>query len=318
MRRGTDGVRHRQIAPWRESYRMSRSAALRGLRQDPCWLAGRTSAGERGDDRVRENRPCRECPRPVVAVGQTGQRHVKVGVHPQEGAGPAEMPERRRGVPAPRPVRDLGASARSRAPSRADRTARRRAAHRAARGTPSSSRDRASRGVTSVGRRSSRASAARSRSGPWRPSDGRPTSSVSSIPSGTRTRPLKRDRRSRRHVREQGAQRVEARVRVDPARAGTREHGLAFEREAGGVGEQMADRGVGRPGRLVEVDHAVLDGIEHCQGGDELRHRRPSKRTIDIAVAGDDAGRTDDGRRGMVRTPGIDRGEGGVDVVHGG
>ena len=80
----------------------------------------------------------------------------------------------------------------------------------------------------------------------------------------------------------------------------------------------MADGGAGRPGRLVEVDRAVLDGIEHGQGGDGLRHRRPSKPTIGVAVARHDARRTDDGSRGVGRTPGIDRGEGGVDVVHGG
>ena len=135
--------------------------------------------------------------------------------------------------------------------------------------------------VTSVGRSSSPASAARSRSGPWRPSDGRPSSSVSSIPSGSQDASSQGGVRGRAvALREQGAQRVEARVRVDPARARSGQHGLAFERKAGGVGEQVADRGAGRPGRLVEVDDAVLDGIEHGQGGDELRHGRPSE-TVD-------------------------------------
>ena len=118
---------------------------------------------------------------------------------------------------------------------------------------------------------------------------------------------------------EQGTEEVEAGVRVDPAGAGPGEHGLALERQAGGVGEEVADGGAGRARRLVEVDHAVIDGVEHGKGGHELGHRRPPERVAGVAVAGDDPVRTDDRRGGVVGAPVVDGSErGGEEVVHGG
>ncbi len=77
------------------------------------------------------------------------------------------------------------------------------------------------------------------------------------------------------------------------------------------MGEEVADRGAGRAGGLVEVDQAVLDGIEDGQGGDELGHRRPAEGVARVAVAGDDPVRTDDRRGGVVGAPVVDGSERG-------
>ena len=69
-------------------------------------------------------------------------------------------------------------------------------------------------------------------------------------------------------------------IRVDPTGSGLGEDGLALERKPRGVGEQVPDRGAGRPCRLVEIEEAVLDGVEHGVRGDELRHGRPSERDV--------------------------------------
>src|SRR5205085_978145 len=65
-------------------------------------------------------------------------------------------------------------------------------------------------------------------------------------------------------------------VRVDAPRAGARDRRRGVEREPRGVGEQVAQRGAGRPGRLVDVDDALLGRDERRERRDELRDRGPA------------------------------------------
>ena len=77
---------------------------------------------------------------------------------------------------------------------------------------------------------------------------------------------------------------LEARVRVDAAHAGLRDRLPALERKAGRVREQVANGRPGRPGRLVEVDDALLDGDQDREGDHRLRHRRPSELLAFVAT----------------------------------
>ena len=136
-------------------------------------------------------------------------------------------------------------------------------------------------GATSVGRSSSAASAAASAIGPWRPCDGRSRSVVPVIPSGSRTddahHVLERLARPRGDDR---AQRVEPRVRIDPARPGRRERHRALEPETRRMGQQVTDGRARRPGLVVERDETAVHGDQHGQRGDELGHRRPPKDVV--------------------------------------
>src|SRR5690348_16035542 len=77
-----------------------------------------------------------------------------------------------------------------------------------------------------------------------------------------------------------------ATVGVDAPPAGRAEDRVTVRRQPGRVGEQVAQGGAGRPGRLVELDLAALDGGEHGQGGDELGDRGPGVRPVDRSGRG--------------------------------
>ena len=70
---------------------------------------------------------------------------------------------------------------------------------------------------------------------------------------------------------------LEAGIGVDPPRAGRSDRRLSLERQAGGMGEQVANGRSGRPRRLVERDDPLLGRDEHRDRGRELRHRGPGE-----------------------------------------
>ena len=96
-------------------------------------------------------------------------------------------------------------------------------------------------------------------------------SSVASRPSGARTASceVRRERhlRARLDVRRK---RDEPGVRVDAALAGPGERLRRIPREAGRVREQMPDRRALGPGRLVEVDRALLGRDQRRVGGESF------------------------------------------------
>ena len=84
-----------------------------------------------------------------------------------------------------------------------------------------------------------------------------------------------------RHLGPRGdvlAEDAEALVGVDAAAPGRRDRHGAVERQPRGVGEQVPHRRAGRPGRLVEVDDALLGRDERRERADRLRDRREADR----------------------------------------
>ena len=90
----------------------------------------------------------------------------------------------------------------------------------------------------------------------------------------------------------------EALVGVDPAPARRRNRRRPLEGQPGGVREQMPHGRAGRPGRLVEVDDALLGGDERRERADGLRHRGERNGAERVAAGRDRAvGAGDAGRR---------------------
>ena len=116
-----------------------------------------------------------------------------------------------------------------------------------------------------------------------------------------------------RALRDVLAEHAEALVRVDAPPPGRRDRGHALERQPRRVGEQVPNGGPGRPGRLVEVDDALLGGDERRERRDRLRDRRQPYRPFRVAVGGDRGvrARHTGGREGDI--PGVDL----VESVHG-
>ena len=103
---------------------------------------------------------------------------------------------------------------------------------------------------------------------------------------GGRVPPHVREVLGERHRRPLGDQRgrdLEAVVRVDAPRAGTRDRRTVVERQARRVREQMAKRRSRRARGFVEVDDPLLRGDEHRDCRRELRHRRPRKPSVPVA-----------------------------------
>jgi hypothetical protein len=50
------------------------------------------------------------------------------------------------------------------------------------------------------------------------------------------------------------------------------------------MGEQVAHGRAGRPGGLVEVEHALLGRDQHREGRDRLRHRGQTHRAARVAT----------------------------------
>ena len=166
--------------------------------------------------------PGLERPRPEVAVGQADERRGRRRGRPT-GTCPLRRSDRTSPgcCAAPSSAAACHRGAPSRAPSRTGRSGRRRA-------DPGEARERDGRrgrdvpGRASVGRRSSRANAARSASGPSSPADGRsdePSCRSSRAARGhARAAPSSNDAPARSAT--QRPEQVEARVRVDPSRPG--------------------------------------------------------------------------------------------------
>ena len=72
------------------------------------------------------------------------------------------------------------------------------------------------------------------------------------------------------------AQEVVARVGVDALAPGRAEESVALERQARRVRQQVPHGRLGRAGRLVEVEQALLGGDQHGHRGERLGHRGPS------------------------------------------
>ena len=135
-----------------------------------------------------------------------------------------------------------------------------------------------------------------------------PPGVVPSIPSGPRTHVAERGlERLARPLRDERAEGVVPRVRVDPARPGRGERRLALEREARRVGEQVSDGRSGRTGRLVEVEQAPVRGDQHRQRGASLVTDAQRKRWPALAAARDDPVGPDDRGRGVVGPQRVDR-----------
>ena len=196
------------------------------------------------------------------------EREAGVRVDPQERARSTEMAERRRAVPLARPVRrSCRRAARTRGPSRADRT----------RPTP---------GSTPFSPGKATVVAVREQ----RPGDERRPQELGGEPDEVVERPVEalrrplQERESRHPERGRGPtlagpssngaparsatsapEHVEARVRVDPPPAGRRDRLASLERQPRGVGQQVPHRRARRSGRLVELDQAAIDRDQHGQ-----------------------------------------------------
>ena len=114
---------------------------------------------------------------------------------------------------------------------------------------------------------------------------------------------------------DQLAEVVEPRVGVDAPGSRPGQDRLAFERQAGGMGQQVADGGAGWAGGFIEVDVTRLDRPQHRKPGDELGRRRPAEWAVRVTVDGEDAVGTNDGRGRVRRSPAIDRGKGDAEPV---
>jgi enamine deaminase RidA (YjgF/YER057c/UK114 family) len=69
------------------------------------------------------------------------------------------------------------------------------------------------------------------------------------------------------------------------------------------MGEQVADRRAGRPGRFVEVDRPLFGRDQDGQCGDRLRHRSPTELPVARAFGREDLATSDDARRDVVGRP---------------
>jgi hypothetical protein len=107
----------------------------------------------------------------------------------------------------------------------------------------------------------------------------------------------------------------EARVGVDAPPFGRCDRFRAVEAEAGGVRQQVSQRGALRGGGVtqgpVELDGALLDGHHHRPRRHRLAERGEAERPVTAVAVGEDrpfdaVGR-DDGRGGMVDRPGTDQ-----------
>ena len=67
-------------------------------------------------------------------------------------------------------------------------------------------------------------------------------------------------------------------------------------------------------GRVVEVEEIVIGRRQDDERGGELGDRCPPEDSVEIAVLGEDAVRSDDRSGGMVGAPAVDPGEDGIDV----
>ena len=90
--------------------------------------------------------------------------------------------------------------------------------------------------------------------------------------------------RHRARARRPSRPRARSGVRVDPPRARPPDGHPGLERKARRVGEQVAKRRARWPGRLVEIDHALLGGDETRVRREQLRHRCPAEDPLAIAV----------------------------------
>ena len=117
---------------------------------------------------------------------------------------------------------------------------------------------------------------------------------------------------------EQGAELVEAGVRVDPPGSGAAKDRLALERETRGVRQEVADGRVRRAGGLVQVDEAVLDRIEDGHGRGQLGHRGPAEAASSSPWLAMMPPGTTMATAACVGSPAVDGRERGADIVHGG
>ena len=99
---------------------------------------------------------------------------------------------------------------------------------------------------------------------------------------------------------------LEAGVRVDAAAAGWRDRRLALERQPRSVREEVTDRRALGPGRLVEVEHALLRRDQRRQRSGRLRHGRPTELAIGLAVPGHQLSGPQDAHRRGARAPPLD------------
>ena len=116
-------------------------------------------------------------------------------------------------------------------------------------------------------------------------------------------------------VRDEGAQQIEAGVRVDPAATGRGQDRGPLEAEPGGMGEEVADRRARRTRRLIEVEQPPIGGDQDGRRGHQLGHRRPPEAVCRVPVPGQQAGRGDDRRGGVARAPRVDDRERGRDAT---
>ncbi len=98
----------------------------------------------------------------------------------------------------------------------------------------------------------------------------------------------------------------EALVRVDAPPAGRSDRDPALEGQPRRVGEQVPHGRAGRPGGIVEVEHALLGGDEHGERGDRLRDRGQSDGATNVAAGGDRRVRARDAGRGERGVPLVD------------
>ena len=87
---------------------------------------------------------------------------------------------------------------------------------------------------------------------------------------------------------------------------GPRDRLRALERKPARVREEMANRRAGRPGRLVEIDDALLGCDERRERGDRLRHGCQSDRARRVAVRRHLAAWIDDTGGGELDGPVVD------------
>src|SRR5205823_5923982 len=83
---------------------------------------------------------------------------------------------------------------------------------------------------------------------------------------------------------------------VDPPLSRSRDRHASLERQAGGVGKQVADGRSLRAGRAVEVDDALLGGDERGERRRELRDGGPAHRPFAVSVRTERRTGVEDGR----------------------
>ena len=99
-------------------------------------------------------------------------------------------------------------------------------------------------------------------------------------------------------------------VRIDTPPAGRGEDRVAVECQAGGVGQQMPDRGALGSRRLVQIDRPLLHGDQGGHPHQELGHRGDEGDPLGIAGQAQSAIGVRDANRGLLHRPvGDERGE---------